>query len=89
MSKLAHINVVLIGRKTEKNPDGFEVIYQGSSYFTIWLYAYDRFKIIDRFSLIANVKDQKVMFTQQELPFAFIEKIKNKLILHNVEVDDS
>ena len=89
MAKLANINIVLIGRKTEKNPDGFEVLYYGSTYFMIWLYAYDRFKVIDRFSLIANVKNKQVLFTQGDLPTSFIEKIKDKLVIHNVDVDDT
>lgn len=89
MSKLAHINVIVLGRKTEKNPDGFEVIYRGSTYFIIFLFAYDRFKVIDRFSLIADIKAKRVLFTQEDLPVVFLEKIRDKLIVRNVEVDDS
>jgi len=89
MSKLAHINVVLIGRKTEKNPDGFEVIYRGSTYFIILLFAYDRFKVIDRYSIIADVKAKRVLFTQEDLPDIFLNKIRDKLIVRDVEVDDT
>lgn len=79
MSELVNINVILIGRVTKDNPDGFEVLYHNSKYFIIMQYAYDRFKDIDRFHLIINDKTKKVLFRQEDLPVNFIEKIADKL----------
>jgi hypothetical protein len=81
MARLAHVNVVLIGRVTRANPDGFEVLYHGSQYFIILQFAYDRTLVIDRFHLIVNVRDKKVLFRQEDMPTAFLDKIAEKLVL--------
>ena len=86
ISKLAYINVVLIGRMTRENPDGFEVMYYGSPYFVIMEYAYDRFKVIDRFHLVVDIRNTRVLFRQEEMPVAFLEKIAEKM---HVSLDTS
>ena len=82
MARLAHVNVVLIGRVTRQNPDGFEVLYHGSPYFVIMQFAYDRKYVIDRFHVIANIKEKRVLFRQEDTPIAFLEKISEKMVMH-------
>lgn len=84
MANLARVSIVLIGRKTMKNPDGLEVIYNGSDIYTIISYSYDRFKVIDKFSFFNY--GNKITFTTQELPAEFKDILAKKMVVYNVEV---
>jgi hypothetical protein len=89
MAQLANVNLVIIGRKTVKNPDGLEYVSNGSQNMVIVLYSYDRFKVIDKFQfftyngrIVFNMKDLQKEFK------AFMEIIGKKMKVYEVEVDE-
>lgn len=88
MSQLAGLNLVLIGRKTLKNPDGLEVIYNNSDIYILMLYSYDRHKVMDKFNIFVNVKGKNIYFRAGDLPIEFKDIISKKMKSYDVEVED-
>ena len=86
MGKLAGVNLCIIGRKTTKNPDGLEVIFNRSDLWIILAYVFERFQGHDRFSFY--VHDEDIYFTTNNLPSTFIELISKKMYEYNVNVID-
>lgn len=86
MAQLAGLNLVLIGRKTQKNPDGLEVLYNNSDFFIILLYMYDRHNVLDVFQVFCDGK--KIYFKAGELPADFKDILNKKMKTYNVEVED-
>ena len=86
MAELAHVNLVISGRKTSKNPDGLEVLYNNAMFYVILSYNYDRDLVIDRFELFN--KDNHVTFDIDMMGMSFINIIEKKLHSYEVEVDD-
>ena len=87
MAQLAGINLVLIGRKTLKNPDGLEVLYNNSDFYIILLYSYDRHNVFDVFNLFCS-SSNKIYFRAGELPAEFKEILTKKMKTYNVEIID-
>jgi hypothetical protein len=87
MAQLAGLNLVLIGRKTIKNPDGLEVIYNNSDLYILMLYSYDRHKVMDKFNIFVNVKGKNIYFRAGELPVEFKDIITKKMKSYDVEVE--
>lgn len=88
MSQLAGLNLVLIGRKTMKNPDGLEVIYNNSDIYILMLYSYDRHKVQDKFNIFVNVKGKNIYFRAGDLPIEFKDIISKKMKSYDVEVEE-
>ena len=86
MASLAGINLILIGRKTMKNPDGLEVIYNNSSFYVILLYSYDRYKVLDRFSFFTY--NNNIYFRNEDLPSEFLNIISKKTKKYEVDISD-
>lgn len=75
MAELAHVNLVLLGRKTTRNPEGFDVVDNGSDIYVILVFAYDRAKVIDTFSVVVGTTPgtKGVFFRNAQLPSGFLE----------------
>ena len=86
MAQLAGLNLVLIGRKTLKNPDGLEVLYNNSDFFIILLYMYDRHNVLDVFQVFCDGK--KIYFKGGELPAEFKDILNKKMKKYDVEVEE-
>lgn len=86
MAQLCNVNLVVIGRKTTKNPDGIEVVHNGSDIWVLLCFAFERHLGFDRFSLY--VKDDDIYFTTNKLPREFVDIITKKMYEYNVNVID-
>jgi hypothetical protein len=86
MAALTGINLILIGRKTMKNPDGLEVIYNNSNFYVILLFFYDRYKVVDKFSFFTY--DNKIYFRNEDLPNEFLEIISKKIKTYEIDITD-
>jgi hypothetical protein len=86
LADIVGINVVLIGRKTQKNPDGLEVVDRQSKYTLIMLMSYDRVHKHDRFECFVKNK-QILMFKNRDLPDDFLRIIDNKKKVYDIEVN--
>lgn len=87
MAELAGVNLVIIGRKTTKNPDMMQVIPVDSDFYVILQARFERDQHIDTFSLY-TWKD-KIIFRGGELPAKFADVIMKKQKVFNVVVDNS
>lgn len=87
MSKIANVNVVILGRKTTSNPDGIEVIDNKHKYYLIMIYNYNRFRKVDVYDIV-HIKT-KFLFERSDLPNDFIKVVEHKSKLYEVDVTDS
>jgi hypothetical protein len=75
LARAIHVNVILIGRKTLKFPEGlFEVIHVQSPHYLFMIYSYDRKEGIDRYQLVVKDKE-KVILGKNDLPAELLEMI--------------
>lgn len=87
MSNLAKVNLVLIGRKTTRNPDGLEVIKNSpSDMWVVLLFAFDRHHNHDTFSFFTH--KGSIAFTTSELNEEFVTILSQKMTEYEVEVVD-
>jgi hypothetical protein len=89
MASLAKINLVMIGRKTKRNPDALEVVFNNSNYYIILLYSYDRTRVIDVFDVFCH--DKKFLFRKEDLSELcpdFLRTIAYKLKTYDVDIED-
>lgn len=85
MSHLAKVNLVLIGRKTTRNPDGLEVIKNSpSNLWVVLLFAFDRHFHHDRFNFFTH--KGHILFTTGELNDEFATILSQKMTEYDVEV---
>ena len=75
LARAINVNVILIGRKTIKFPEGlFEVIHVQSPHYLFMIYSFDRNEGVDRYQLV--VKDrEKVLLGKNDLPTELVEMI--------------
>lgn len=86
MAQLAHVNLIVIGRKTTKNPDGLEVVHNNSDVWIVLSYNFERTSHYDRFSVY--VCNEDVYFITNKLPREFVDIISKKMKEYNVNVVD-
>jgi hypothetical protein len=86
MARLAKVNLIMIGRTTQKNPDGLEVSYNNSNYYIVLLYSYDRVNVLDMFELFIH-KD-KFLFRKEDLPVPFLQIINKAIKVYNVDIEE-
>ena len=79
LARVANVNVIIIGRKTLKNPDGlFEVVYVKSSHYLFVVHSFDRKEGADRYQLVVKDKE-KVLLGKNDLPAELVEMINDHL----------
>ena len=85
LADIININLVIIGRKTQKNPDGLEIINNNSNYYLFLLASYNRFEKHDIFEIIAKHK-KLVLLKKKDIPSDFMNIIINKSKVFEIEV---
>ena len=75
LARVVNVNIILIGRKTIKFPEGlFEVIHVQSPHYLFMIYSFDRKEGVDRYQLIVKDKE-KVLLGKNDLPTELVEMI--------------
>jgi hypothetical protein len=75
LARAINVNVILIGRKTLKFPDGlFEVIHVQSPHYLFMIHSFDRKDGVDRYQLVVKDKE-KVILGKNDLPAELLEMI--------------
>jgi len=78
MASLCNVNLVIIGRKTQRNIDGIEIIDNNSLYYIIFQYSYDRVRKIDRYDLYFQEKTQRAIYIRQDFSDEFMKLVEHK-----------
>lgn len=86
LADVVGVNLVIIGRKTQKNPDGLEVIDMRSKYTLVLFMSYDRVYKHDRYELFIKQK-KTLLYKKKDLPEDFLNVIENKKKVYDIDVE--
>ena len=75
---LCGVNMITLGHKTLKNPDGIKLFMNGSDKYMILLHSYDRFNLRDRFDVISLRGKKEFVYRRDEIPDEFMSIIDKK-----------
>jgi hypothetical protein len=81
LSKIAKINVIIIGRKNKENMDGVEMYFNNSSKYILFEHSYDRFNYYDVFKLVLKDpkgKSSKLILRKHEVNAKIMELLNGK-----------
>jgi hypothetical protein len=76
LSRVARINVIIIGRKRKNNDEGIDMYYNKSSKYVIFEHSYDRFNYHDVFKLVIKGpkgKTPKILYRKHEISVPLME----------------
>ena len=88
LSELVGVNLIILGRKSVKRPDGIEVLqrFNDALPFTmIMVHNHDRVQKLERFDLVVKKDGSGAIFRKNELPRELINKTKG---LITIDVED-
>jgi hypothetical protein len=83
LSKLAKVNVILIGRKRKENEEGIDIIDNNASKYIMMAHGYNRFLYYDLFQLIVRdptSANPKFLYRKHEISPVFIKLLSSKKI---------
>jgi hypothetical protein len=79
LSRVARINVIIIGRKRKNNDEGIDMYYNKSSKYIIFEHSYDRFNYHDVFKLVIKGpkgKTPKILYRKHEISVPLMELLE-------------
>jgi hypothetical protein len=81
LSKIAKINVIIIGRKNKENMEGVEMYFNNSSKYIMFEHSYDRFNYYDVLKLVLKDpkgKSPKLILRKHEVNVKIMELLNGK-----------